>query len=109
MVQDDLVLMVEEEGMFLGQSNKLHPLSDLNRWAIPFGCRRCLSTRILAPERKVPHVLGHSAYRSWCPSLPSEVDEIHEPILQDDDTRQTSHTQQCMRHPAFLASYWNAC
>lgn len=26
MVQDDLVLMVEEEGMFLGQSNKLHPL-----------------------------------------------------------------------------------
>jgi hypothetical protein len=97
MVQDDLVLMVEEEGTIPWQSDELQVLSDLNRWALSFGCRRCLSTRILAPERKVPHVLGHSAYRSRRPLLPREADEIHEPIFQDRDTSKTSHTQQCKK------------
>jgi hypothetical protein len=88
LVQDDLVLMVEEDGSY-SQGGKLtlrHGDTDnTNRWAISLGCRRCLLARILATQRKVSHVPRYTPYRSWRASLPGKITEVNEQVLQEHD------------------------
>lgn len=78
LVQDDLVLMMKNDGTFSSIKNSKCAILTQYRRRIPPRRSRRLSSRLLAPQGEIPHVPRYASLRSWRSSLCGQVTKGHE-------------------------------